>query len=68
METEKTKLSTNKQVTVLDEVNGCYVVEYEDQKRPVKRELSEMEAAPAAVLSGHLTNCKSIFITQIKGR
>lgn len=31
METEKTKLSTNNQVTVLDEVNGCYVVEYEGQ-------------------------------------
>ena len=31
MDTEKTKLSTNKQVTVLDEVNGCYVVEYEGQ-------------------------------------
>ena len=29
MDTEKVKLSTNKQVTVLDEVNGCYVVEYE---------------------------------------
>ena len=31
MDKEKTKLSTNKQVTVLDEVNGCYVVEYEGQ-------------------------------------
>lgn len=31
MNTEKTKLSTNIQVTVLDEVNGCYVVEYEGQ-------------------------------------
>ena len=31
MDTEKVKLSTNKQVTVLDEVNGCYVVEYEGQ-------------------------------------
>lgn len=31
MVTEKIKLSTNKQVTVLDEVNGCYVVEYEGQ-------------------------------------
>lgn len=31
MDTEKAKLSTNKQVTVLDEVNGCYVVEYEGQ-------------------------------------
>lgn len=31
MDTEKGKLSTNNQVTVLDEVNGCYVVEYEGQ-------------------------------------
>ena len=31
MDTEKAKLSTNKQVTVLDEVNGCYVVEYEGE-------------------------------------
>ena len=31
MDTAKVKLSTNKQVTVLDEVNGCYVVEYEGQ-------------------------------------
>ena len=31
MDTEKTKLSTNKQVAVLDEVNGCYVIEYEGQ-------------------------------------
>ena len=29
MDTEKVTLSTNKHVTVLDEVNGCYVVEYE---------------------------------------
>ena len=31
MNTEKVKLSTNKQVTVLDKVNGFYVVEYEGQ-------------------------------------
>ena len=31
MYTETGRLSFNKQVTVLDEVNGCYVVEYEGQ-------------------------------------
>ena len=31
MNTEKVKLSTNKQVTVLDKVNGFFVVEYEGQ-------------------------------------